>query len=80
MFSLSVSDVRLKSTNDKNCSRSKLYINHMRFTCDSTKDDYESVFEQSVAEKMTESWIMFVTDRNFVEPEMVYLTVKPQGM
>ena len=79
-FSVRISDVRLKSATDGTCIQNKLYVEFQTFTCNDTKEDYGSVFNQIWKRNMAELMIKFNIIDSTVEPEMIYFAITPTGM
>ena len=76
---ISLSDVRLKSASSGNCSLNKLQVDSQAYFCNATSDDYGSLFEIKTKKGTDKHFVGFAADRFHVEPEMVYLTIRPAG-
>ena len=76
---LSLSDVRLKSASSGNCSQNKLQVDSQAYFCNAASDDYGSLFEIKTKKGTGKHFVGFAADRFHVEPEMVYLTIRPAG-
>ena len=74
-FQLTLADVRLQSANGDHCSPAKLQAHFKTYQCEGMR----SVFNRTISDTLTNEMILFTANSTTEDPEMVYLTVKPQG-
>lgn len=77
-FSVAASDIRLMSVKGRTCSPVQIYVNDQTFTCDKTKEDYGSVFLQTVNTNVAQYLLKMYTGNFTMEPKMIHFVISPE--
>lgn len=81
-FSVSLNDLRLISEDGNKCTSVELRVRFHDYICNSTKtkdSDYGSVFNTVIEKHSSATTIVLSNVAENLEPQMAWLTIKPQG-
>lgn len=79
LFSLSVTDLRLKDNRDNKCSPAVLHISDVEFRCEETRKDYGAVFSNSPGDPLSSAFISLVQNSKTSLPDMVLIILQPES-
>ena len=75
-----LNDIRLLAKQEKGCSPATLLIHRDHYACDYQSENYGSIFNKAMDETMTMANLLLHTNSRSVLPEMIRLTVNPDGI
>lgn len=76
-FSLTIDDARLMNHMTNSCSSAVLLINSEEFACDSSKEDFGSVFRRQTVPSATNVFLSVKPNSVSVSPDMILLRLAP---
>lgn len=78
LFTFTSNDIRLKDAADTSCSKWTVQVDFRKYTCNSTSGDYGAVFQQTLKQSESLTYIDLNANSESIAPEMVWFVMQPE--